>query len=221
LLTRIQLAPFETSIFGSRLEDIFENQHKKINGPPPVPVLYTQIYQQPPPTPLPYVLTVLSDAVAACNGHATEGIFRVPGDGDAITNLRLQIESGDYTMRARDPHVPAGLLKLWLRELDEPIIPEPLYDACIEAARREEVPAMLALIDQLPDTHRRVVHYLVKYLQLVARPENQDKTKMTVNNLAMVFAPNFLRCPSDNPGVIFESTKYEQIFVRALLLNLK
>lgn len=186
-----------------------------------MPVLFSEIYHQVPASPLPYVLTVLSDAVAACNGHMTEGIFRVPGDGDAITNLRLQIESGDYTVRTRDPHVPAGLLKLWMRELDEPIIPEHLYDPCIEAAKREEVPAMLDLIAQLPELHQRVVHYMVKYLQLVAAPENQDKTKMTVNNLAMVFAPNFLRCPSDNPGVIFESTKYEQIFVRALIMNLK
>lgn len=43
---------------------------------------------------------------------------------------------------------------------------------------------------------------------------------MGVANLAMVFAPNFLRCPSDNPQVIFENTKYEQAFVRTLILNL-
>lgn len=220
-IERTKIAPFEVSIFGSRLEEIVESQNRKLQGQPPVPVLFSEIYHQVPASPLPYVLTVLSDAVAACNGHMTEGIFRVPGDGDAITNLRLQIESGDYTVRTRDPHVPAGLLKLWMRELDEPIIPEHLYDPCIEAAKREEVPAMLDLIAQLPELHQRVVHYMVKYLQLVAAPENQDKTKMTVNNLAMVFAPNFLRCPSDNPGVIFESTKYEQIFVRALIMNLK
>lgn len=45
-------------------------------------------------------------------------------------------------------------------------------------------------------------------------------TKMNVHNLAMVFAPNFLRCPSDNLAVIFENTKYEQAFLRTLLLNL-
>ena len=43
---------------------------------------------------------------------------------------------------------------------------------------------------------------------------------MNVHNLAMVFAPNFLRCPSDNLAIIFESTKYEQAFLRTLLLNL-
>ena len=43
---------------------------------------------------------------------------------------------------------------------------------------------------------------------------------MTVNNLAMVFAPNFLRCPSDNPQTIFENAKLEQNFVRNLILHL-
>lgn len=43
---------------------------------------------------------------------------------------------------------------------------------------------------------------------------------MNVHNLAMVFAPNFLRCPSENLAVIFENTKYEQAFLRTLLLNL-
>jgi hypothetical protein len=44
---------------------------------------------------------------------------------------------------------------------------------------------------------------------------------MSINNLAMVFAPNFLRCPSDSPQVIFTNTRYEQGFLRTLLLNYK
>lgn len=55
---------------------------------------------------------------------------------------------------------------------------------------------------------------------MIAEPANQPLTKMTVNNLAMVFAPNFLRCPSDNPQTIFENAKLEQNFVRNLILHL-
>jgi hypothetical protein len=54
----------------------------------------------------------------------------------------------------------------------------------------------------------------------VAAEENSRLNKMNVNNLAMVFAPNFLRCPSDDPAVIFENTKYEQTWLRALILGL-
>lgn len=40
---------------------------------------------------------------------------------------------------------------------------------------------------------------------------------MDVNNLAMVWAPNFLRCPSNEPKVIYENTRKEMAFVRTLL----
>lgn len=62
---------------------------------------------------------------------------------------------------------------------------------------------------------------MIKFLQVVADPTNQNTTKMSVSNLAMVFAPNFLRCPSDNPQTIFENTKYEQSFLKQLIQNYK
>ena len=43
---------------------------------------------------------------------------------------------------------------------------------------------------------------------------------MNVDNLSMVWAPNFLRCPSSDPMVIFQNTKQEMQFVRQLVLNL-
>jgi Rho GTPase-activating protein 39 len=47
--------------------------------------------------------------------------------------------------------------------------------------------------------------------------ENQPFTKMTLDNLAMVWAPNFLRCPSEDPMVIFNNTRREMLFVRHLI----
>lgn len=43
---------------------------------------------------------------------------------------------------------------------------------------------------------------------------------MNVLNLAMVFAPNFLRCPSVNLATIFENSKYEQVFLKTLITEL-
>lgn len=44
---------------------------------------------------------------------------------------------------------------------------------------------------------------------------------MNVNNLAMVFAPNFLRCPSESLTTVFENSKYEQAFLRTLINKTK
>lgn len=50
---------------------------------------------------------------------------RVPGDIDEVNALKLVVEKGELSLSTiRDPHIPASLLKLWFRELEEPLIPE-------------------------------------------------------------------------------------------------
>ncbi len=58
------------------------------------------------------------------------------------------------------------------------------------------------------------------YLQVFAKEENVAATKMDINNLAMVMAPNCLRCASENPQIIFENTRKEMSFVRTLIQHL-
>lgn len=55
--------------------------------------------------------------------------------------------------------------------------------------------------------------------QVFSRSENSKLTKMDASNLAMVMAPNCLRCLSDDPRVIFENTRKEMSFIRTLVLN--
>jgi len=43
---------------------------------------------------------------------------------------------------------------------------------------------------------------------------------MDVNNLAMVMAPNCLRCESQDPRIIFENTRKEMGFLRTLIQSL-
>lgn len=58
------------------------------------------------------------------------------------------------------------------------------------------------------------------YHQIFSLPNNSTVTKMDVNNLSMVWAPNCLRCPSDDPKEIFENTRKEMTFMRTLLRSL-
>ena len=52
------------------------------------------------------------------------------------------------------------------------------------------------------------------------RPEVVLVTKMDVNNIAMVWAPNCLRGQSSDPKIIFENTRREMGFVRTLIQSL-
>jgi len=81
--------------------------------------------------------------------------------------------------------------------------------------------ASIRIVSLLPDINKKVLYYLVRFLQIVADPENQKKTKMTVNNLAMIFAPNFLRCESDlDATTMINNAKIEQDYVKNLILHL-
>ena len=131
---------------------------------------------------------------------------------------------------------------MWLRELYEPLIPDSLYEEAVQLGSKieqsepkgrkkddkeiTEKNAALAkellenMINRLPELNRLTLMYLAKYLQLFARPDIAAVTKMDASNLATVFAPNCLKCPSNDPIVILENTRKEMGFVKSLIVYL-
>lgn len=71
----------------------------------------------------------------------------------------------------------------------------------------------------LYDDILRYSFFLFCFDQIFSLPNTSSVTKMDVNNLSMVWAPNCLRCPSDDPKEIFENTRKEMTFIRTLLRN--
>ncbi|XP_041702197.1 rho GTPase-activating protein 39 isoform X2 [Coregonus clupeaformis] len=189
------------SLFGSALEEIMERQSERF-----------------PERRLPWVQVQLSQYVLALGGAQTEGIFRVPGDIDEVNALKLQVDQWNIPENLGDPNVPASLLKLWYRELEEPVIPQSFYKQCI--SNYEDPEAAISVVQSLPELSRLVLCYFIHFLQVFAQPVNVSKTKMDVNNLAMVMAPNCLRCQSDDPRIIFENTRKEMSFLRMLIVHL-
>lgn len=156
---------------------------------------------------VPIILPFLSDGILALGGPKSEGIFRVPGDNDSISELKLRIDRGYYTLDGvDDPHVLASLMKLWLRELCDPLVPEEMYNECILNAKDPD--ACVRIIERLPTINRRVVLFVVSFLQLFLEERTQRVTKMTPANLALVMAPNLLRCSSDSMSVVFTNSQY-------------
>ncbi|XP_078467409.1 rho GTPase-activating protein 39 isoform X2 [Lampetra planeri] len=194
-------AIFTPSLFGSSLEEIMALQRQRF-----------------PEQRLPWVQSGLSLKVLELQGAQTEGIFRVPGDIDEVNALKLKVDQWTIPSDLTDPHVPASLLKLWYRELEEPLIPRQFYERCIVSY--DNAAAAVGVVHALPDINRLVLCYLIHFLQVFASPANVALTKMDVSNLAMVMAPNCLRCESEEPRVIFENTRKEMSFLRTLILHL-
>ncbi|CCM00835.1 uncharacterized protein FIBRA_02877 [Fibroporia radiculosa] len=196
-------AAFHPSIFGESLDTIFRLQERSY-----------------PHMKVPIILPFLADGILALGGTKTEGIFRVPGDSDSVSDLKLRIEKGYYSLDGvDDPHVLASLLKLWLRELCDPLVPDELYDDCITSSHDPD--QCLGIIQRLPTINRRVVLFIISFLQVFLEERTQAITKMTSPNLALVMTPNLLRCNSDSMAVVFTNAQYEQTFVHNLLLHLQ
>ncbi|KAH9006724.1 Rho GTPase activation protein [Lactarius deliciosus] len=119
-------------------------------------------------------------------------------DGVLALGEEMGLDRGSYTLEGvKDPLVPALLFKLWLRELIDPLVPSEMYNDYIAFAGDAE--ACCAAVERLPTAKRRV---------------------MTSANLALVMAPNLLRCGSDSMAIVFNNAQYEQVFVYNLLLHL-
>jgi len=196
--SRLQI--FRPSMFGGTLAETLDIQKDKF-----------------PTRRLPWILTTLTDQILALNGLSTEGIFRIPADYDEVTMVKCRYDQWEPG-QSSDAHVPAALLKQWLRELYIPLIPDDFYN---EAIRVGEDPDQVSdLVKRLPDLHFIVLCFLIRFLQMFVRSEVVSITKMDASNLSMVFAPNFLRCSSQDPIVIMENTRKEMAFVKTLIHHL-
>lgn len=206
------------SLFGTTLDEIMKVQESKC-----------------PSLKLPWIQMILSEAVLHLNGAKTEGIFRVPGDLDEVNNLKVKYDQlwctkeqlstdanskwfEDLMFNIQDAHLPASLLKLWYRELYDPLIPNEFYEECIKNCDRPE--ECISIVQRLPIINRLVFTYLIKFLKVFAAAENVSITKMDASNLSMIMAPNCLRCKSNEPKIIMENTKKEMQFLNTLIHNL-
>ena len=132
----------------------------------------------------------------------------------------------------------ASLFKLWLRELEEPVIPTELYNDALKCSQSAE--DCIEFIARLPIYNRRVLLFVVSFFQQFMREEVLEVTKMTAQNLgkspkinirsilelilrklALILAPNILRTTSDDLETVFTNSSFESRFMLQLLENLK
>lgn len=141
--------------------------------------------------PLEICISVLSKI-----GMSEEGLFRIAGGSSRVKRLRAAIDSGSLTClipEYQDVHVLASALKMYLRELPDPLLTAQLYNEWMHSMQRstehERLEVVKSLIGLLPQENRENLAFLIQFLAKLSRhPEN----KMSSSNIAIVIAPNLL-----------------------------
>ncbi|KAL0107672.1 hypothetical protein PUN28_014761 [Cardiocondyla obscurior] len=132
-------------------------------------------------------------ATTFLEGHLTqEGLFRKAGSQARQRDLvsRLDIGSG-----FGDKHHAidiASCLKIFFRDLPEPLIPYIYHDLFVHCAllKTHRVQALLLACMLLPPYHLNTLAYLMEFLKKVSMHEKQNK--MDIDNLAKVITPNIM-----------------------------
>ncbi|CAL4085786.1 unnamed protein product, partial [Meganyctiphanes norvegica] len=136
-----------------------------------------------------------------------DGIYRLSGITSNIQKLRNTFDEDRvpdlYTDESivQDIHCVSSVLKMYFRELPNPLLTYQLYDKFVAAVMQEEDLRLLYVRDvvqQLPPPHYRTLEYLVQHLSRVA--SHSHGTSMTPKNIAIVWAPNLLRSKNLDMG---------------------
>ena len=78
------------------------------------------------------------------------------------------------------------------------------------------------MIPRIPEINQAVLYHIIDFLRKLLDPATVDKTKMGADNLAIVFAPNMLRSPTEaqTPNGLLTEQQISKEFVIHLLDHL-
>lgn len=129
------------------------------------------------------------------HGLDTEGIFRRSANANLVKEVKLLFNEGKSVAFEKydDIHLPAVLLKTFLRELQEPLLTFAFFNAVVRLSDTDvetKTAHVRQLLATLPHRNRVVLKYLMDFLADVVR--HSDVNRMTDNNMAIVFGPNLL-----------------------------
>uniref|UniRef100_A0A1A8J910 Rho GTPase activating protein 27 n=2 Tax=Nothobranchius TaxID=28779 RepID=A0A1A8J910_NOTKU len=156
-------------------------------------------------------------------GLDVDGIYRVNGNLAVIQKLRhkadheeqLDLEDGQW----EEIHVVTGALKLFFRELPEPLFPFSSFEKFICAIQLPDYSLRVSyvkdLVRSLPLPNYDTMELLFKHLCRVV--EYKESNRMSVQSVAIVFGPTLLRPQTESANLTVHMVFQSQIV--ELMLN--
>ncbi|EDW65869.1 rho GTPase-activating protein Graf isoform X1 [Drosophila virilis] len=162
-------------------------------------------------------------------GLEDEGIYRKSGVGTKINKLlSLGMErketddvfTDDKYRDLMESNTIASALKMYLRNLNEPLMTYHYHSGFIEAAKKESlnqrVNEVHKLVYKLPQPNFEMLDMVIRHLTEVSR--KYEKNKMSVFNLGVVFGPTLLRPLEETVAAILD-IKFNNIVINILIEN--
>ena len=188
----------------------------------------------------PVVTSCINRIVNTAGGLTHSGIFRLNGSQSEINNLKALFDKGedpldDDANQSWNWNTIAGLLKLYFRELEEPLFPKNRFDELIGTLEKRQncegdfLSALTAFASSMNVNVLITMRYLFDFLKLLSQFSEQNM--MDDYNLAVCWGPTLLPIPEDRDQVLHHNdtidiiqtfiTQSHQIFPRnyGLLLD--
>ncbi|KAF9198409.1 hypothetical protein BGZ49_000780, partial [Haplosporangium sp. Z 27] len=131
------------------------------------------------------------------NGLYVEGLFRRSPSSAMLKQVRTAYDNGSpINLAEYDIHISAVLLKLFLRELPEPIFPVSVYEKLQKQHEDEKGITVGEFIksDVIPHlSHNNLILTMEVFRLLRMVADRHESNKMTALNLAIVLSPNLVR----------------------------
>ncbi|XP_038155572.1 rho GTPase-activating protein 24-like [Cyprinodon tularosa] len=195
--------PF-TGVFGQRLEEtvLYERRY----GMRLVPLVVEQC------------VTFIRE-----RGLHEVGLFRQPGRTSLVKELQEAFDSGERPSfdSNTDVHTVASVLKLYLRQLPEPLVPYSHYQdflLCGQKLLSDRTVGLEELrnhLHELPVANFNLLDFICQFLNEVQSCSSSNK--MNVQNLATVFGPNILRVKAEDPQSIMGGAKLVKVIMLELI----
>uniref|UniRef100_A0A3P9NRK0 Rho GTPase activating protein 9 n=1 Tax=Poecilia reticulata TaxID=8081 RepID=A0A3P9NRK0_POERE len=124
----------------------------------------------------------------------TDGRFMFPAD--LVQEEKLNLDESEW----EDIHVVTGALKLFFRELPEPLVPYGFFTDIVETVKMsdhmDKVDRLKCLVLNMPPPNHNTLEFMCRHLRRVL--ERCDTNRMTTQNIGIVFGPTLMRPECDN-----------------------
>ncbi|XP_056627998.1 rho GTPase-activating protein 12b isoform X3 [Triplophysa dalaica] len=157
-------------------------------------------------------------------GLTIDGLYRVSGNLAVIQKLRFAVNHDEKINlednKWEDIHVTTGALKMFFRELPEPLFTYTSFNDFVEAIKNSDynqrVQSIKDLIKHLPKPNQETMKVLFQHLKRVI--DHGEVNRMTTQSVAIVFGPTLLR-PEIETGNMAVYMVYQNQIVELILLE--